>query len=181
MKRPEVKISIPDNLKVQLVDDWEAITKNQQVRRHFTAHFRRVLISRHLQLVPLPRVPNVEVILDEWLIYLQNEEEEKKRCVSATRPGISGGVRGSFPRALLIRREVTHRIAAEVAAGLGLYFNKALGNNLLYRFERGQYQEHYKRLQGTGKAMSSVYGGEHLLRLFGTLSARTLVSLPHFT
>lgn len=31
------------------------------------------------QLVPLPRVPNVEVILDEWLIYLQNEEEEKKR------------------------------------------------------------------------------------------------------
>lgn len=60
------------------------------------------------------------------------------------------------------------RIAAEVAAGLGLYFNKALGNNLLYRFERGQYQEHYKRLQGTGKAMSSVYGGEHLLRLFGT-------------
>lgn len=32
MKRPEIKISIPDNLKVQLVDDWEAITKNQQVR-----------------------------------------------------------------------------------------------------------------------------------------------------
>lgn len=32
LKRPEVKISIPDNLKVQLVDDWEAITKNQQVR-----------------------------------------------------------------------------------------------------------------------------------------------------
>jgi len=31
MKRHEVKISIPDNLKVQLVDDWEAITKNQQV------------------------------------------------------------------------------------------------------------------------------------------------------
>ncbi|BGP04791.1 Esa1p-associated factor [Rhodotorula toruloides] len=120
MKRPEIKISIPDNLKIQLVDDWEAITKNQQ-------------------LVPLPRVPNVDVILDEWLIYLQNEEEEKKR------------------------------IAAEVAAGIGLYFNKALGNNLLYRFERGQYQEQYKRLQGTNKGMSSVYGGEHLLRLFVNL------------
>ncbi|KAK4332377.1 Chromatin modification-related protein EAF3 [Rhodotorula toruloides] len=120
MKRPEIKISIPDNLKIQLVDDWEAITKNQQ-------------------LVPLPRVPNVDVILDEWLIYLQNEEEEKKR------------------------------IAAEVAAGIGLYFNKALGNNLLYRFERGQYQEQYKRLQGSNKGMSSVYGGEHLLRLFVNL------------
>ncbi|GAA5914015.1 hypothetical protein JCM6882_002597, partial [Rhodosporidiobolus microsporus] len=120
LKRPEVKISIPDNLKVQLVDDWEAITKNQQ-------------------LVPLPRNPSVDTILDEWMIYLQNEEEDKRR------------------------------IAAEVAAGLGLYFNKALGNNLLYRFERGQYQEHYKQLQGTDKQMSSVYGGEHLLRLFVNL------------
>lgn len=32
MKRPEIKISIPDALKTQLVDDWEAITKNQTVR-----------------------------------------------------------------------------------------------------------------------------------------------------
>lgn len=59
------------------------------------------------------------------------------------------------------------RLAAEIAAGLSLYFNKALGNNLLYRFERGQYQEQYKKLQGTDKQMSSIYGGEHLLRLFG--------------
>ncbi|GAA5894401.1 hypothetical protein JCM5296_005157 [Sporobolomyces johnsonii] len=120
MRRMEVKIAIPDQLKTQLVDDWEAITKNQQ-------------------LVPLPRNPSVDVILDEWLKYLQNEEEDKKR------------------------------LAAEVAAGLGLYFNKALGNNLLYRFERGQYQEQYKALQGTDKQMSSVYGGEHLLRLFVNL------------
>lgn len=65
------------------------------------------------------------------------------------------------------RGVAAHSVAAEVAAGLGLYFNKALGNNLLYRFERGQYQEQYKLLQGTDKQMSSVYGGEHLLRLFG--------------
>ncbi|GAA6013239.1 hypothetical protein JCM11491_006325 [Sporobolomyces phaffii] len=120
MSRREIKISIPDNLKTQLVDDWEAITKNQQ-------------------LVPVPRVPNVDTILDEWLKYLQNEEDDKRR------------------------------LAAEIAAGLGLYFNKALGNNLLYRFERGQYQEQYKKLQGTDKQMSSIYGGEHLLRLFVNL------------
>lgn len=30
-KRPEIKISIPQILKVQLVDDWEAVTKNSQV------------------------------------------------------------------------------------------------------------------------------------------------------
>lgn len=32
MKRLDIKISIPDPLKVQLVDDWENITKNNQVR-----------------------------------------------------------------------------------------------------------------------------------------------------
>lgn len=30
-KRTEIKISIPDVLKTQLVDDWEAVTKNMQV------------------------------------------------------------------------------------------------------------------------------------------------------
>jgi len=32
LKRPEVKIVIPDILKLQLVDDWENVTKNNQVR-----------------------------------------------------------------------------------------------------------------------------------------------------
>lgn len=32
MKRPEIKISIPDELKSQLVDEWENITKKSQVR-----------------------------------------------------------------------------------------------------------------------------------------------------
>jgi hypothetical protein len=31
LKRPEIKIPIPDVLKVKLVDDWEYITKNHQV------------------------------------------------------------------------------------------------------------------------------------------------------
>lgn len=40
----------------------------------------------------------------------------------------------------------------------------------MYRFERGQYQEQFKKLQGTDKQVSSIYGGEHLLRLFGAPS-----------
>lgn len=59
------------------------------------------------------------------------------------------------------------RIAAEVAHGLRLYFNKALGNNLLYRFERGQYGEQRKATGEDEPEMSRVYGAEHLLRLFG--------------
>ncbi|KDE08457.1 hypothetical protein MVLG_01239 [Microbotryum lychnidis-dioicae p1A1 Lamole] len=119
VKRPEIKIVIPDSLKTQLVDDWEAVTKNHT-------------------LVPLPRVPNVDTILDEWNKYLQNEDPDRRR------------------------------LAAEVAAGLGMYFNKALGNNLLYKFERGQYAEQLATLPA-GRQLSSIYGAEHLLRLFVNL------------
>ncbi|KAF9582800.1 Esa1p-associated factor [Lunasporangiospora selenospora] len=44
------------------------------------------------------------------------------------------------------------------------YFDKVLGNLLLYRFERQQYVDIRKR--NTGKEDSEIYGGEHLLRLF---------------
>lgn len=30
-KKPEMKLNVPEILKVQLVDDWEAVTKNNQV------------------------------------------------------------------------------------------------------------------------------------------------------
>jgi MRG len=31
-RRPEMRLAVPDTLKVLLVDDWEAVTKNSQVR-----------------------------------------------------------------------------------------------------------------------------------------------------
>ena len=31
-KKPEMKLTIPEILKVQLVDDWECCTKNNQVK-----------------------------------------------------------------------------------------------------------------------------------------------------
>lgn len=31
-KKPEMKLNVPEPLKVLLVDDWEAVTKNNQVR-----------------------------------------------------------------------------------------------------------------------------------------------------
>ena len=64
--RPEVKISIPSSLKVHLVDDWEAVTKNSQVRTDLVYHF--LMVTRQLcgQLVPLPRSPNVQDILKAY-------------------------------------------------------------------------------------------------------------------
>ena len=31
-RKPEMKLNVPEQLKVLLVDDWEAVTKNNQVR-----------------------------------------------------------------------------------------------------------------------------------------------------
>jgi len=63
-------------------------------------------------------------------------------------------------------------------SGLQLYFDRSLGANLLYRFERTQYAEIRKRYitgptvkVGEEKDMSSIYGAEHLLRMIVSLPA----------
>lgn len=65
-------------------------------------------------------------------------------------------------------------LLSEIISGITIYFDKALGNNLLYRFERAQYVE--QRRGNPDKAMSEIYGAEHLLRLFGEYS-RTIYVL----
>ncbi|KAI9332494.1 MRG-domain-containing protein [Obelidium mucronatum] len=118
LKRPEVKIPIPESLKIQLVDDWENVTKNQK-------------------LVSLPRTPNVTQILKLF-------KESALKTVS------------NDPH--------QEDILEELVNGIKSYFDKALGNILLYRFERQQYVELKKKFGE--KEMSDVYGAEHLLRLF---------------
>lgn len=61
-----------------------------------------------------------------------------------------------------------------ITSGLKLYFDRALGTTLLYRFERPQYLEQRRRyvsgrhvIVGQEKEMSQVYGAEHLLRMIG--------------
>jgi len=51
-----IKIPIPDHIKAILVDDWENVTKNQQ-------------------LVPLPAAQNVDKILKDYLEYEQEKRE----------------------------------------------------------------------------------------------------------
>ncbi|TFK35880.1 MRG-domain-containing protein [Crucibulum laeve] len=131
-KKPELKLIVPEVLKVTLVDDWEAVTKNNQ-------------------LVTLPREPNVEQVLQDFAEYLKKEK----------------------PAHL---REPT-QMAPVIVSGLICYFDRSLGANLLYRFERPQYaavRKQYitgpKVIVGQERTMSQVYGAEHLLRM--------LVSLP---
>ncbi|KAH9895794.1 MRG-domain-containing protein [Cubamyces lactineus] len=132
-RKPEMKLNVPEMLKVLLVDDWEAVTKNNQ-------------------LVGLPRKPCVTELLEEF----------KQHVLSQ---GTSTQLKD--PKILL----------PTIIAGLQTYFDRALGANLLYRFERPQYAEIRKKFVtgpkvqvGQEKEMSQIYGAEHFLRM--------LVSLP---
>ena len=124
------KRQVPDVLKAQLVDDWENVTRKEQ-------------------LVPVPRTPSVRDILDEF--GAQHSKHDEART----------------------------DVLGEVLAGLKLYFDRSLAQNLLYRFERQQYVD--LRRQHTRKGApgaptpdiepSAFYGAEHLLRLFGACPA----------
>ena len=65
-------------------------------------------------------------------------------------------------------------VTPTIISGLQVYFDKSLGANLLYRFERPQYAQMRKQyitgpkvIIGQEKEMSAIYGAEHLLRMLG--------------
>jgi mortality factor 4-like protein 1 len=120
VRRPEISILVPDQLKSLLVDDWEHVTKEHK-------------------LVTLPRKPNVVDILRMY-----------KEATPEKVPGSADA-----------------DIFDEVLSGIKLYFDRSLGNILLYRFERQQYAE--LRKEHPERQMSEIYGAEHLLRLFVSL------------
>jgi len=130
-KKPDLKLNVPDVLKLILVDDWEAVTKNNQ-------------------LTTLPRTPTVQELLQEY----------KDHILSLNRPP-------PHPAVL-----------PNIIQGLQTYFDRSLGANLLYRFERPQYAAIRKKYitgpdvkPGVEVDMSTIYGAEHFLRM--------LVSLPN--
>lgn len=135
------------------VEREEAFRTRPAIRLHMPDRLKSLLvddwenITKNLQLVKLPVEMPVSAILDMYHDY------EAHR-----RP------RGSAEADIL----------EEIIAGVKEYFNKALGRILLYRFERDQYLEIYKKTESptddlAGKTMSEIYGGEHLLRLFVSL------------
>jgi mortality factor 4-like protein 1 len=127
-------------------------------------------VTKNLQLVHVPAQYSANRILDDYLEY----EKERRQHIEGGYDGWTGG---------------GVDLLEEIVAGLREYFNKALGRLLLYRYERGQYEDVLKRINDpsddlSNKQIGDVYGAEHLLRLFGRLSQRDaafltrIVSLP---
>ncbi|KAJ1787005.1 Esa1p-associated factor, partial [Coemansia sp. RSA 2399] len=98
-------------------------------------------ITKDKLLVPLPRDPTVAQMLALY-------QEHRRTTKDKRRPA---GKRDD-------------EIVDEIVDGLRIYFDKALGNILLYRFERYQYKQ--LREKYPAKQPSEIYGPEHLLRLF---------------
>jgi mortality factor 4-like protein 1 len=175
---------VPDQLKVLLVDDWEAVTKNNQVRLYiyilsyltFWPLSAAAPPSRPLsrQLVTLPRSPTVVEILEEFKQHVLNTSLPKYFHISDSRFIIWLALLFAPVRFSLRDPQV---VLPTIISGLQVYFDKALGSNLLYRFERPQYAEIRKRYV-TGptvqvnqeREMSAIYGAEHLLRMIGLSS-----------
>jgi mortality factor 4-like protein 1 len=102
-------------------------------------------ITKNLQLAKVPSNMPVSVILDEYL------DQERRRRMPGT---------------------ASVDLLEEVVSGLKEYFNRSLGRILLYKYERGQYDEMLRRMANpvddlAARKIADVYGAEHLLRLFG--------------
>jgi mortality factor 4-like protein 1 len=114
-------------------------------------------ITKNLSLVCVPAARSVTKILDDYMAFEKNRREGGGE--------VDGEVDGTSDS-----RSV--ELLEEVVAGLREYFNRALGRILLYRYERGQYEDILARINDPndelhGKQIADVYGAEHLLRLFG--------------
>ncbi|KAE8204745.1 hypothetical protein CF328_g904 [Tilletia controversa] len=81
VKRPEVKIPIPEPLKVILVDDWERVTKNSQ-------------------LVQLPRRPCVQQVLEDYKEHYNKHRKGAKRTNATTLAEVLDGLRLYFDKSL---------------------------------------------------------------------------------
>jgi len=146
-RKQELKLPVPETLKVVLVDDWEAIT-------------------RHGQLVSLPRSPCVDDILLEFKEYvLELPEADAPSDVEDKLPEVLIGLKQYFDTCV-------HQQQCPDIKLLTTLPSSALGAKLLYRFERAQYADVRRRFIESPdlppeqrKSESQIYGAEHLVRL----------------
>jgi hypothetical protein len=78
--KPMINLPVPDHIQAMLVDDWENITKNNQ-------------------LVPLPHAKPVNKILEDYLNYEKSHREEGSASMDILEEVIAG-LREYFEKAL---------------------------------------------------------------------------------
>ncbi|KAJ7159853.1 MRG-domain-containing protein [Mycena crocata] len=81
VRRPEMKLNIPEQIKVKLVDDWETVTKDNK-------------------LVTLPRDPTVEDLLKQFEAYLKETKPPHLKDPEKLAPTVVSGLQVYFDRSL---------------------------------------------------------------------------------
>ena len=142
-----IQIPVPDHIQAMLVDDWENITKNNQ-------------------LVPLPHPKPVNKILDEYLKYEAENRQPDSSSMDILEEVIAG-LREYFEKAL--SRILLYRLVQRLFPRLDYFILMTIS-----RFERHQYIDSRKLwekqdadAEKTYHNVGDVYGAEHLARLLG--------------
>lgn len=106
------------------------------------------------------------LLVDDWEMITKEHQLLQLPC----KPNVDDLLR-KFRQSLGKKSTIESEILDEFLSGMAIYFNKSLGNILLYRFERQQYLEVTKNPELKDLPLSEVYGPEHLLRLMVSLPA----------
>lgn len=101
--------------------------------------------------LPLPRSPTVAEICRRYLDHVRRERNAAADSAAGVPAGGAAATTGSADAE-----------QEDFISGLSAYFDKSLAHCLLYPCERAQ----ARRVLAGGALPSSLYGAEHLLRLF---------------
>lgn len=108
--------------------------------------------------------PLKSLLVDDWEIITK----EHQLIQLPVRPSVNDLIK-QYKQDVGKKSITESEILDEFLAGLKVYFNRSLGNLLLYRFERQQYLNLTKDPELKDRELSSIYGAEHLMRLMVTL------------
>ncbi|EQC30506.1 hypothetical protein SDRG_11822 [Saprolegnia diclina VS20] len=113
--------------------------------------------------IPIP-IALKKILVDDW----KNVTQQERWIELPRKTPVSKIIDDFLTQGELSEKQVTERESTkEIIKGLVTYFNKAVGCILLYRDERPQYDMILAAHPET--PLATIYGGEHLLRLFARL------------
>ena len=128
-------------------------------------------VMRH-EIKLLLAVPLKKQLVDDW-----EHITRSKKLVPLPRKITVADILAEFAATKSLKKGIPEQVVIDVAEGLQVYFDQALGSLLLYRFERAQYNQ--TMADHKNKRASEIYGAEHLLRLLVKLPE--LLSLTNMT
>jgi mortality factor 4-like protein 1 len=134
-------------------EDSGAIKKSE-IKIKIPDSLKQILVNdwdqiRQKKLIRLPQKVTVDRILNDYLKHKNSTKLSASKQSSIT----------------------------EAVNGIKEYFKATIGTQLLYKFEKNQFNEHIKDPDDDSTKASAIYGAIHLLRLFGQCLTHSIFNL----